>query len=1009
MSAGLHIKTLGELSITLNGAPVTGLASRKAEALLVYLACRPGPHARAELGDLLWDGLSTERARGNLSVLLTSLRQQLGNYLIINRQTVAFNPAQPHTLDLAALPSHIKTTSAANVAALERGLALYQGDFLASFSILDGPRFEEWVLGEQCRVREQVNAARRTLIAHYLNTDTATATEAGIQHAKHLLTEEPLDEEIHCALMQLYARNGQRNAALAQYELCRTALHTELGIPPAEPTTALYQRIRGEATPLIPPKPPTLSPPTPPVPPILRNAPFEPTSWVGRESELAYIAARLNNPNCRLLTLVGPGGMGKTRLSLEATRRYIAAHHCDGVFVALASLNSAELVAGAIADALGIKLSGKGRPDDELLILLQERQLLILLDNAEHLPDAAPLVNAMLSRAPGLKVLVTSREPLFVQAEWLFDLHGLEYPGDDSQLIGALIGTQHLEQFSALRLFVERASRVQAGFALDETNAQAIICICQLVDGLPLGIELAAAWVHGVPCTSIATEIARNRDFLATRSRDVPQRHRSLRAVFDHSWNLLDPALQDHLRKIAVFHNRFDLDAAVAVCAPFDSAQSTARLHVVEALAALVDKSLLRINASGRYELHELVHQFAWEKLEADAPAAQAARQQHAHYYAQWMQQHETRLIGPQQNAAVRDIGAEIDNVRAAWLWAVDQQDYTVLAAMLHSLYLFLDIRNRFQDAYELFDRAIAKLQDAAAARAVLGQLLTRQGKLCERLGDYERGVQCVERGLAIAREVQVQPEIAYSLEGLARIVDRQTHYQKACRLLEESLAIYRALNDRWGIANVLHHLGSVAEGLQNYTEGRRFALESLAIRRALDDRRGMALSYNLLGLNAEMLQDYPAAVDAYLESLALFRELNDRWGMSLPLSNLGDVCNALKDYATAQTYYRDALRLALEIGNAPFALTYVVKIAILLAETGHGERAAALLSMALQHPATEQAFKDRAQHALTKLAAQLPARQMTAARAQGKGLALEAVGHELVNAVDLDDVRLSG
>ncbi len=963
MTPVLKIATLGGLAITLDGVPVTGLASRKAEALLVYLACQPRPHSRDALADLLWDGLTTERARGNLSVLLTSLRQQLGLYLIINRHSVAFNPNQPCELDVAAF------TSAANhPAELEQALALYRGDFLDGFVIRDSPRFEDWLLSEQDRLRQVAHAARHMLIARYLSEGNDAA---GITHAQALLQHAAWDEDAHRALMQFFARRGQRNAALAQYEACRSALQAELGVAPSEETTTLYLHLRDEDPKAL-------------ISPTLRNAPFEPTALVGRETELTHIIERLAKPACRLLSVVGPGGMGKTRLAVEAAKRYTAHAQCEGTFVPLAALNSGAMIASAIADALGITLPGQRSPNEELLMHLQDRRLLIVLDNAEHLPEAADIANDIITRAPNVKVLVTSRQPLFVQAEWLFDLQGLAYPEDATQFIDV----QHLEKFSALRLFAERAGRVQAGFALDQTNVLPIIRICQRVGGLPLGIELAAAWVHVISCEQIADEIHRNYDFLATKSRDLPQRHRSVRAVFDHSWQLLDEAARQHLCSMAVFRGGFNLDAAMAVC-------NQPRLTLIDALTGLVDKSLLQCNRVGRYELHELVRQFALEKLDLDAPTAQMAWQRHAHYFADWLSHNESRLIGPQRSEALQAIGLEMENVRAAWVWAVDHEDVTSLSRMLHSLFLFLDISNRFQEGADLFERAVSALQQYPSQ--VLGQLLVRLGKLSERLGNYAQGLLCVESGLVAARQFNDTKEIAFALEAAARIADRQGDYPKARTLLVESLSLYRTVNDAWGIASVLHNLGSAAEGLQDYAEAKRLTLESLAIRRTLNDPRGMALGYNLLGIVTEMMQDYAEAVSAYEKSLALFQALNDRWGMALPMSNLGDVCDTLGDYAAAQAHYLQALRIALEIWNVPSMLTSLVKMGMLLAKTGAHKRAAELLALAIAHPATDKAFIDRACGTLAELATHLPPNVLAAAQARGEVRTLEAVVRELV------------
>jgi DNA-binding SARP family transcriptional activator len=527
----LSIRTLGGAFFELRPAsnvdsstPATAIPlhfeTRTIEALLIYLACQGRPVSRDQLAELLWPERMQAQARANLRLALHRLRRQLDPFLLVTRQSVGFNSNAVLVPDAAAFEAHLTNGQ------LEAATGLYRGDFLDGFYLDGSAAFEQWALLERERLRTLALAAWQQLIEQRV---AAGQPQAAIEGAQRLLQLDPFHEPTHRHLMRLLAQTGQRTAALAQYEQCRHLLATELAVPPDEATTTLYEQIQsgtlGEGMTRWQDDKMNTATSLPVILSSGHQLPPQSTPFIGRGAELAQITRLLASPDCRLLTLLGVGGIGKTRLALESAAR-LAVAFADGVcFVPLAPVSAATLVTVAIAQSLGIQETGSDLLA-QVTAYLQSRELLLVLDNFDHLVDEAETVARLLQRTPRLKVLVTSRQRLSLLEEWLLPIGGL--PSREGWLD------------EAGQLFLRSAQRVQPDFAIDGQE-ETIGAICRQVEGMPLALELAASWVRVMPCTAIAHQIARDLDFLATDLRNLPARHRSLRTLFDHSWRMLPP------------------------------------------------------------------------------------------------------------------------------------------------------------------------------------------------------------------------------------------------------------------------------------------------------------------------------------------------------------------------------------------------------------------------------------------------------------------------------------
>jgi predicted ATPase len=635
--------------------------------------------------------------------------------------------------------------------------------------------------------------------------------------------------------------------------------------------------------------------------------PVHPTPLIGRRPELAELGQRLADPACRLLTLVGPGGIGKTRLAIRAAREF--GHlFADGVaFVPLAPLTSGSFIIPAIAQALGFSFSGPVEPQTQLVHYLRDKHLLLVLDNAEHLllDGAAEVVCDLHAQARRVTLVVTSREVLDLQAEWVFEVHGLPVAEPLPANADAAAG--------AVELFLQRARRADVGFTLMAEDLPAIQRICELVAGLPLAIELAASWVRTLTCAEIAAELERSLDVLATSARDVPARHRSMRAAFDHSWTLLSAEEQRVLEKLSVFRGSFSREAAEHV--------GGAALGLLSSLAS---KSLVQRARSGRYALHELLHEYAAAHLAAEPAAWAAAHEQHYAFFLAQAEAAEPHLKASQQVEWLDRLEQDHDNLRAALEWSLPSESGLSegsgerAARLATALRTFWLMRGHFHEGHAWLAKALR--QCPAGHAATRAHALQAMATLVYMIGDHAAASLLAEESLTLFRGLGDQRGLAKArtIKGLA--VRWQGQSTLAQSQLAEALALYRQAGDRWGVASSLYHLGTFRADLGGDVTGRAMLEESLAILEDLGDRylhAGLLIS---LGIVACGVADYALARAHFERAVALGRELRQPWIIADASTNLGCVLHKQGDYVSAQSHFEEALRIYQERGSTQWA-----------------------------------------------------------------------------------------
>jgi predicted ATPase len=934
------------MQVTGDPSPVSGFEYDKVRALLAYLALEADrPHRREALAGLLWPEQPEKAARDSLRNALSTLRKAIHDeaadppYLFITREAIQFNADSNHALDAAdflrlldhaARHRHRDRQTCRLCAGWRREAAgLYRGPLLAQFSLPDSPEFESWLLARREALHREAMEAFAWLADFFLRRGDYPAARffAGRQ-----LAYEPWREIAHRQAMSAHSRSGERAAALKQYEICRTVLADDLGVSPEPETTLLYERIRDGH--------PTIGTGPRIIPPLIHPL-------IGRERDLAELGQRLANPDVRLLTITGPGGVGKTSLALAAGHQFGPDFGDGSVFVSLQTVDDPQGISPAIAATLGLDPEPDYPVEKQVADSLRPRELLLVLDNFEHLIDGAGRLVSLLAEAPGLVLLVTSRQRLGLTAEWLYELRGLTYPAEET--------AEPLAEFSALQLFARRARQERGDFALLSAEAVAAADICRLVQGMPLAIELAAAATGTQSTVEIAHQLRAGLDALSVDWADLPPRHRSIRAAFDHSWTTLTEDERRILRALSVFRGGFtgDSAAAVAGATPFD-------------LRRLRDKSLLQVGEQGRYDLHPLIRAYAAERLAARSETEEAIRL-HLAYFTALAEQGEQAVQGVEQLDWLSRLEADHANILAALSWA-EEHEFATAARLAAAMWLFWFMRGHLRESRRRYERLYprrealplhlrARLLNGYTS-AIMGQgdfggidPIALEALACYREVGDDEGIALSCHHLMIAARYRGDLTLSETLAhdgiragrraagagfpwALTIILDTYSSTLTDLGRLDEAEALAResgdlslACGDRWGWAYHLSKLAIIDLNEGRMTVARDRFEEIHAVAETYGDHRLIAFSSLELARIAMQTGDLSEAWRQVEKAEHHYREVGDRIAQAEALELLGDILARRGYPAEAILRYREARNIYAAAGDQQAAERVAVRL----------------------------------------------------------------------------------
>lgn len=876
---------LGPPRLLLDEVLLDGFVSEKAAVLLAYLCLQPGPVSRERLAGLFWGEMPETRAKANLRMALYNLQNLLPGHLDVTRRSVSIHREAGYWLDAQELADLLAgdTGSSSDTAGVLGAIqSLYRGDLLEGVFPEGSGALTDWLVIEREQLRQIAMSGLERLTESFLQNDqNGLAVEA----LRTLLRIEPWRESAHLRLMSTLARGGDFTAALAQYEICRERLRQALGVDPTPETERLFQRIRA-ARDL----------------PVRTNLAGQPEALIGRQEELRRLCEILADPNQRLITITGQGGLGKTRLALavaEANRN----RFLHGVYLArLEGLSSPGGIPAALVGALGIPAPRKGEARAWLLHVLADREILLVLDSFEHLLPDARLLTEILNSAPDVKLLITSRERLKLGGEIVFELNELSYPGGEA--------SEEWRNYDAVRLFVENALRTRTDFRLSEADQPALLRICQAVGGLPLGLKMAAAWTSTLSCSEIAEGIEKNLGFLAVSTLDVPERHRSMKAVFEGSWNLLSAEEQSALMRLSIFRGGFSRRAAEEVAGAS-----------LEVLRTLIEKSLLHTDGAvqheTRYRLHVLICLFAEQHLERVGETEMLTRG-HLEYYLRLAEIADAAKRGEEQLAWFEKLEIEQDNLEAALRRAFDANETLTGLRLATALEGFWRQRGSITDGRSWLEAFLAKLKTPAdeTEKTIKARALSVDGGLAYAQGDLNEAHAACRASLDLARQLEDAGLLAADFLGLGIIAWAQSDFSEAFQLGGQSLNSFQRVNDELGAADAKRLLGQVLRLQGDYEVATEYFQQSLESYRKARDRQGMARSLESLGLIARVGGDLETAAARASESLELRRALTDTFGISYSLYNLGATAYDAGRFDDARAYLEESLTIRRGLGD---------------------------------------------------------------------------------------------
>jgi DNA-binding SARP family transcriptional activator len=932
----LEVRLLGKFDVRFDDALVK-IPTRSEQSLLAFLILHAGAAFRREhLAGLFWLDSEETLAKGYLRQALWRLRKAFSsaspnvpNYFQADKISVTFDSQQAYWLDVAVL----KKDHQEGIDDLITATQVYTGEILPGF-------YDEWVLRERERLHALFERKMYRLLELLIS---AGQWEELIRQAERWIALGDTPESAYRAMILAHAAQGDVSMALAVYKRCLQALERELGVLPSPETTRLAEQVRLGNHPLEvqsvhsgddrethrpgrqggsddshSTQPPGIDR-TKSVkagfsqenlhPRFTNNLPAQPAPFIGREIELAEITALLANPDCRLLTLVGLGGIGKTRLALKVAEEKISSYPHGVYFVSLAGLESAEFIPSTILSALSIEPSQRYEPKNQLLSYVQNREMLLILDNFEQFLVGAALLSELLHHAPRLTLLVTSRQRINLQSEWVFLVEGLPFPPIDS--------VEDTQQYGAAALFIQSAQRSLPKFALDETNQHFIAHICRLVEGMPLAINLAAAWTPVLDPKSIASELEYGLDLLEADWQDLPVRQRNMRAVFNASWTMLTQDEQVSIQMLSVFRGKFTRQAG----------EKAFRISI-KIILALVNKCWVHPEIDGRFHIHELIRQFASKKLETDQGLWKRANEDHCAYFCQVLKKREREWHGPKQKEIFTEIVADIQNVEAAWKWALSANRLDRMGQALESLSKFYLNIGRRKDGEEACRAVVERLnemefqEESQETEACLLRIraLTWQGLFSNDLEVaaklFKEANTIVNRLEQTGCEVRLEKANLMSAEGDVVLFSDP---QLAKQLVSQSASLYEILGEVARQAEALNHLGLSAWMTGDLDQGLRLSQQCLAIMRKIGEHHGITSSMDLLAKILREKGQFDDAEQYHRECLDVSRKLGYLHDETVILVNWASTLISAGKFTQAQSFAQDSIHLQ-QASNAPHA-----------------------------------------------------------------------------------------
>lgn len=1033
LTAPWRIEMFGGLRARQGDQSVERFRRSKEAALLAFLAFFKQSHAREQLADRFWPEADADAGRASLRVALTSLRRRLeppgtpqGSVLVADRTTVRLNPATFVT-DVAQFEAALQAARAdppARVACLQEAVSLYAGELLPGY-------LDEWAGPERGRL-DLLFVDALSALAQALGEagDMVRATDFALK----AIAADPLHERAHLTLMRLYAQAGRAQEALGQYDRLRRLLRKESSAVPSSEARQMAKQLRARPEALILVAPLASAPVITPAsaadnPPPGRGSelhpglPMQTTRFFGRGDEIAQILASLRQN--RIVTLTGPGGAGKTRLALEAAYRLAAEGGASPFtgggmrFVALAAVTQAGPMLEAMRAAVCGEAIGDGDPLDQIAQVVSGRPALLILDNFERLvEEGGATLQRLLERAGGLSCLVTSRLQLGLPGEQVHEVPPLPVPQADDTPVRLLA-------WPSVRLFVDRAQARAPEFHVTAANAQAVAVLVRGLEGIPLALELAAAWSRVYAPAQMVRALTDRYGWLTRNARGVADRHSTLRAAVAWSHGLLAPEAQALLARLSAFRGGWSLDAARDVCREPQAAPLLAQLQehswVTSEEVCLPEAGddppeagddPPEAGATGttmRFRMLETLREFAQEHL-AERGLAGEARAAHLRYFLGLAERAEAGMRGRDQAAWLARLGAEHANLRAALDHAATY-DVPAGQRLAVALWPFWEVRGHWREGQERAEALLLRQSevgekrgaggDRAEEEEARGRLLTNLGALACRRGHHAAAVPYMREALSLWRRRDDAARIGASLGNLGVAALEQQDYPAAEAYLEEARAVQEASGDRAGLSRTINNLAILAWRRGDFPAARARYEQALPLKRAEGDLNGLASTLNNLGALLKDQGDLAAAKPRFEECRALFERLGSGWQLAYVLCNLGDIAAKVGNDPGARAYYAGSLTRLLEHGDRRAAVSCLEGLAALGAANGRWEEAARLagcgarLRSELDMPPTPEEHRDQ-EAALEQPRSGLGASGFQAAYEAGQKTTLEAAAEGL-------------